>query len=421
MSQIQVIDEYSNIHILTDKLGEGGQGVVYRTRDSNIAVKLVTNEGEPVKDDTEIVKNNKRFEQIRLLPIPAGLQIAMPSTPLKGNAGYVMRLLSEMIPFSSFGFTYQHYDIGNEITPFWLVQLSEKRARQILYYWKTGGLRRRLLALSQAASILARLHSRGLVYVDISPNNIFVSDSLDTTLVWFIDADNLRYEGGSAHIYTPGFGAPEVVQGMDVCSSFSDCYAFACLAFWMLTMQHPFEGKALTDDEIDEEDWDDDPTNGPQQKAWAGLLPFIDDPDDDSNRAGGLPRKLFLNTSLAAFFEKTFCTGRRIPEKRPSALLWARELAAAADQCIVCNTCGMSYYYTEDICPYCDTVKPRLLVAKGYRPGAATAEKPRWIFVRELTDKPIALPQRLFYGFSAETNGATELELNCLENILDLF
>ena len=36
------VDEYQNVHIQDKVLGQGGQGVVFRTRDPDLAIKLVT-------------------------------------------------------------------------------------------------------------------------------------------------------------------------------------------------------------------------------------------------------------------------------------------------------------------------------------------------------------------------------------------
>lgn len=45
---------------------------------------------------------------------------------------------------------------------------SDEAMLKLLYYAETGSTRRRLRALSKCASILARLHSAGLVYGDIA-------------------------------------------------------------------------------------------------------------------------------------------------------------------------------------------------------------------------------------------------------------
>ena len=45
------VDEYQNLHIQAKILGQGGQGIVFRTKDPDLAIKLVTDKsGTPVTD-----------------------------------------------------------------------------------------------------------------------------------------------------------------------------------------------------------------------------------------------------------------------------------------------------------------------------------------------------------------------------------
>ena len=99
----RIVDEYQNVHIQDKKLGQGGQGIVYRTKDPDLAIKLVTDEsGNPLRDTTSLKKYSQRFKRVRLLPLPEGLNISVPAALLQNSAGYVMQLLSEMVPFSHF-------------------------------------------------------------------------------------------------------------------------------------------------------------------------------------------------------------------------------------------------------------------------------------------------------------------------------
>ena len=75
--------------------------------------------------------------------------MAVPVAILTEYAGYVMRLMEDMVAFTVL-------EEGPETYPL------------------TGGHRYRLEMLSKCASILANIHSKGMVYCDISPNNIFV-------------------------------------------------------------------------------------------------------------------------------------------------------------------------------------------------------------------------------------------------------
>jgi DNA-binding helix-hairpin-helix protein with protein kinase domain len=67
-------------------------------------------------------------------------------------------------------------------------------------YRDTGSFGRRLQILKQLAETLAKLHGRGLAFGDLSPNNIFVSQSVEHHQVWLIDADNIHLKNNSINI-----------------------------------------------------------------------------------------------------------------------------------------------------------------------------------------------------------------------------
>ncbi|MCS6210415.1 protein kinase domain-containing protein [Shewanella baltica] len=426
MSQ-RFIDEYQNVHIQDKVLGQGGQGVVFRTKDPDLAIKLVTDEGgNPVTDEESVERYSKRFKRVRRLPIPVGINIALPAVVLKNNAGYVMQLLSEMVPFSNFWLDGKSAEkIGPDDIPRWLSAMPEHEAKSIVHYYRTGGLRRRLHALYKCASLLARLHGNGMVYGDISPNNIFISEGLDDSVVWLIDADNIRFEitAGGSVVYTPKYGAPELVQGKDGGRPSSDCHAFAVVAFYLLSLIHPFVGKKV--DGTDEGDWADEGNDGEdiEDKAYAGLFPWVDDQDNDSNSSGsGLPRSLLLTEKLITLFEGTFGPGRTSPLLRPTIYHWPKALAQAADMTVTCPGCSMNYYYdfihpeTEGHnCPYCKTQRPQVLILESYRWNGADKplNSPCWRYVREfLQGSELTIPRRVFDDFTMLDSDTVEMHIS---------
>src|SRR5690554_4616931 len=407
----EYVDEYQNIHILGEQLAPpGGQGIVYRTKDPDLAIKLVIDsEGNTVNDSESVEKCSQRFKRVRFLPIPMDMNIALPAVVLENKAGYVMQLLSEMVPFSHFWLDGKSAEnIGPDDIPAWLSAMPENEAKKIVHYYKTGGLRRRLHALYKCASLLARLHGNGMVYGDISPNNIFISEGLDDSAVWLIDADNIRFEitAGGSVVYTPKYGAPELVQGKDGGRPSSDCHAFAVVAFYLLSLIHPFVGKRV--DGTDEGDWADEENDGEdvEDKAYAGMFPWVDDQDDDSNSSdSGLPRSLLLTEKLISLFEGTFGPGRTSPLLRPTIYHWPEALAQAADMTVTCPGCSMNYYYdfihpeTEDHnCPYCKTQRPQVLILESYRWNGPDKpiNSPCWRYVREISQgSELTLPRRV--------------------------
>lgn len=402
----KVADEYGNQHQLSSELARGGQGVVYRTVDADLAVK------QPLAANGEVDRasdlQTAQFQKVRYLPLPPRIPISLPLATLRDEPGYVMNLLSDMAPFAAFELRGDVKDeLGKEAIPQWLAVVEDKNAAfTLLHYARSGSTKRRLLALAKSAAILARLHAVGLVYGDISPNNCFMGDG--SREVWLIDADNLRFErvrGGNS-VFTPRYGAPEIVQGVDQSRPRTDCWAFAVMAFETLSLVHPFIGQKVLAPDTDEGGWDAEPVaeGAPadlDEQAYAGYLPYVDDQNDDSNRAlSGLPRSLVLTPQLARLFQETFGAGRTKPWRRPAMRFWALELARAHDQSVACPGCAMSYLKNRTTCPYCDAL----------RPTVAVAITQRWHMVIQPRDTEVNLPYRLFHPFSLELNGRTEYE-----------
>jgi DNA-binding helix-hairpin-helix protein with protein kinase domain len=247
------------------------------------------------------------------------------------HLGYVMELLTGMVPIKT-------------------LMEPPKQGSVAEWYIQTGGLRRRLRLLAKAASLLAQIHGKGLAYGDPSPDNIFISEDTDAHEVWLIDADNLRYQSAPSDdpMYTPGYGAPELVQGRSGVNTLTDAHAFAVIAFKTLSLAHPLLGDYVNDGEPELE-----------EQALRGKLPWIDHAQEDLNRASnGIPRKIILSRRLQELAQQTFENGLNDPKQRPGLAEWAEKLAVAADSTLRCPECGGSYYFGETTCPWCEHPRP---------------------------------------------------------------
>lgn len=397
-----VVDQYGNQFEITDELARGGQGVVFRTTDADLAIKQPL--GPNGKPDTSSSLQDD-FARIRCLPIPERLPISLPVSILKSEPGYVMTLLNEMKPFGSFYINGEDREaMKSRPIPSWCEGMKREDAELLMFYASTGSSRRRHYALYKCAALLARLHMAGLVYGDVSPNNVFIAEG-EPCEVWLIDADNLRFErrtGGSS-VYSPHYGAPEIVRGVDSSRPYSDIWAFSVMAFEMLALEHPFIGRAVLDPDDDEGGWDSDDWNAEpaaddmpsdlDDQAYMGFLPFIDDELDDSNEGmTGLPRELMMTPFLRKLFQETLGIGREKYWRRSSMILWARGFAQAHDSMLVCPDCGMSYFASLNECPFCGCRHPAFARLK-------TAD---WSLVVQMKDETYetALPHRLFNAFS---------------------
>lgn len=409
----QFSDTLGHIHHTGKSLGQGGQGMVIRTKDPDLAIKIATNStGDAPESDPKIIeRRRRRYNAVRRMPVPKSSHITLPLVLLRDVPGYVMHLMSELTSMKAL---WPSASFTPEEIPEWLSTVnerSEKDAKVLLYYSLSGGLRRRLAISSRCASELARLHAQSLIYGDISVNNIYISPDLEAPNVWLIDADNISYERekGGLCVCTRSFGAPELVQGISSCTPASDCYAFAVNTFKTLTLTHPFLGRAATSDDSD---WADSELDG-EERAYRGELPWIDDPDDDSNveKSFALLRVLVLTPQLKKLFTETFCAGRTDPGRRPVIWHWVEALAKAADSTLACATCHMTFYadHAEETghCPYCKAPAPSFIRIRSFRwVEAHTPMRQVWQFERELVpNTAIQIPARVFVPFDVATTG----------------
>ena len=313
------------------ELGRGGQGAVFAVEGDRLAVKLLR--GGPCQRE----RLRDQLAMVARLPLE-GLAVAQPIDQLRPpHIGYVMGLLTGMTPLRS------------------LLQPPKGVDSVTQWYVDGGGLGRRLRLLAHIAQAISALHGRALVYTDLSPNNIFVSESASDCEVRLIDIDNLHAVTATGRsVYTPRYGAPEVVRGTGLPSTLGDAHAFAVLAFETLALAHPLLGDEVRDGEPELED-----------VALTGELPWIDAPEDGSNRSSdGIPRELVLSPVLRRDFQAAFGRGLSNPEERPGMATWCEHLHVAADRTVTCPACQGSYFVNRDECPWCDEARPDCVVAR---------------------------------------------------------
>lgn len=337
-----VLDQHGQSYELTGRIGEGGQGIVCTTNYPNVLVK--------VSRATTEERRNSWTSKIRALmrqPLE-GLPIAHPQALItQPQPGYVMELMDGLVPMTE------------------LMQVATDALMSdegLSGYVKTGGLLRRLKLLARLARVQAELHGRGLAYGDLSPANVFVSQSLEYAEVWLIDADNVASQSrdGQQGVFTPDYGAPEILRGESGINTLTDSWSFAVMAYRILTLVHPLKGDVVLEGEPERE-----------EAALRGELPWVDHPVDRSNALSiGLPREITLNAPLRALFERCFNAGLNNPGERPSLNEWADAFEAATGHCDQCESCGSTFFYTsKHICPFCDHAQDtnRTILLQEYR------------------------------------------------------
>jgi len=332
----KVLDSKGQVHIVTGELGRGGQGIVYKTIDPNVIIKMLVSElGLPTTDDKVRYTYEEKINRVKVIPFPKQVNLATPvDTLAPPHIGYTMQMLTGMVPLEK--------------------DMKQKEGSLLRNYLNTGGLKRRLLILKKLSSILAYLQMNNLVYGDLSPNNVFVSSAFDQSEVWLIDPDNICDQLDFSHsVQTPGYSSPEVYSGAMPNTIYSDVYSFAILAYELLTARHPFEGDRV----VNGGGWEDE-GHDCYDLAYKGEIPWVGDLEDNSNPpipGVGIPHEWVISPVMFDLFGKTFSyEGRKKPLTRPAMLEWHKCLSRAVKMVVTCEGCGSTYFLSNN-CPFCDT------------------------------------------------------------------
>jgi len=312
-------DAQNNSYNAVKVIGEGSQGRTYLLEGGRYIAKLFFK-----KRNLEVMRSTINYL------INLGLSKESYAVPLREvvspECGYIAEFASGMMPLSEL---------------IW----SEDKGPMSAWYIKTGGTQKRYAVLTNMAYILRSLHSKGLSYCDLSPNNVFVSNSPNSDAVFLIDMDNVRYATGiTTNIYTPFYGAPEVVTFRSSNTPMSDSFSFAVIAYEILSMSHPLIGDYVSDGEPELED-----------KAIKGEIPWINDSKDRINACStGAGPDVFITKELMPLFHRMFEEGLNEPDKRPDMYEWYEALCKSKNSLLRCPDCDVYYpYETKHACTLC--------------------------------------------------------------------
>ena len=232
--------------VVGQKLGEGGQGAVYRVDYDGKPKALKWYSGKKLKSPDKFyanLENNiKKGRPTKAFLWPEDI------TEHEGMAfGYIMDLRpDEYKDFSRFL-------IGKE---------------------KFASMTARVNTAMQIIAGFRALHQKGYSYQDLNDGNFFINPQNGNVLI--CDNDNVSAHGTNTGIVgKPRYMAPEIVANGAKPSMRTDDFSLAVVLFLLWTHNHPLEGKAahpacMTDEE---------------EKRIFGVNPvFVWDKTDDSNR-----------------------------------------------------------------------------------------------------------------------------------------
>lgn len=220
-----------------DKLGQGGQGVVYRAPAvrTTFAKSMVFKEYKPgTLASLNVVALEAMPEFLESLPYRDGAKlISIASWPcaVVDDGGDITGFVMPSIP-EEFFTDFRTARGASRVTAEFQHLLNDLHVLAMRFPSGVISDRQRYELLQQAASALKFLHDRGVCVGDISPKNLLFSLS-PVPAVYFVDCDAMRVNGVSLvkQMETPGW---EVPAGEELATVSSDRYKLALLAVRLL-------------------------------------------------------------------------------------------------------------------------------------------------------------------------------------------
>jgi serine/threonine protein kinase len=203
-------------YLLEQVIGCGGTAIVFRARDMlsgkgaapNMQVAIKTPRPELGDPERAAKRLKHEFEHAKLLSHPS-----------------IVRVFD------------LHEDEGRSFITMELVQ--GRLLSQLLRDWTMVPVSLAYKILRQCAEALQYAHSQNVVHGDFKPGNVFITPEEGVRIVDFGTATGPTGSDSRIPAGTPTYASPEVLSG-DTPDRRDDVFSFACVAYELLTGQHPF-------------------------------------------------------------------------------------------------------------------------------------------------------------------------------------
>ncbi|MDM8559410.1 protein kinase [Candidatus Parabeggiatoa sp. HSG14] len=327
--------------VVQEKLGEGGQGEVYRVTDDNTDYALKWyNLEQSTKEQKEAIRYLVKHGAPKGI---AGQRFIWPLDIITINKatqfGYLMPLIDT-----------QHFAELGEI------QAHRKPSPSLAILCEIS---------YQIANSYRALHLGGYCYRDISNGNVMFDPKKGEVLICDNDNVGINRHSKSQVWGTMEYMAPEVVRGDADPSIETDLHSLAILLFNLWVWHHPLHGEMEYQIYV----WD-----VPAKRCIYGESPvFIFNPTDKRNQLPNDPeydiahqRWDYCPPSLQTFFTRAFTDGLNNPALRVTEGEWQTLFLQLKDSAIACSNChAENLWDTKTLnCWHCQTeitIPPKLI------------------------------------------------------------
>jgi hypothetical protein len=223
---------------------------------------------------------------------------------------------------------------------YWRDRTGEKREKEgkwftspkcikLLPEKERGDFRGSLQVCAKMARAVRRMHFAGLAHSDLSNKNVLIDPASGDSCIIDIDSLVVPSVAPPSVLGTPGYIAPEVVEGKALPSIATDRHALAVLIYETLLHRHPLAGPKVHSTLSPEED--ERLSKGPKAL-------FVEHPTDHSNHLRPPPPVPVtrMGRYLEKLFYKTFVDGLHQPDRRADASEWEKALYRTIDLIYPC-------------------------------------------------------------------------------------
>ena len=297
--------------IITKKLGEGGQGIVY------LGIDSTSNEQYAVKwENPDKCKDIKKLYRHIEDMISVGTPSPVFTWPLfisewtNGSFGYAIKLIPEK--YKSF-------------------------SKYVMAKVQFPNLDCLINAAINIVEAFKLLHNAGYSYQDLNEENLFINP--DDGEIIICDTENVMGQGHYSGVLGKSrYMAPEIVRGETLPNKETDKYSIALILFMLLMGDHPLEGARTNVPCL---------TNKYDRKFFGTEPLFMFDKFNNSN----MPRKGLHDNAIMLWpyytedirdaFERSFSQESlmngigRLPEQE-----WLHKLVRLKSSIVKCPTCG---------------------------------------------------------------------------------